>query len=66
MGMTVGDLMEMLEGFDPETKIRLAQQPGWPFEYSVGNVVEVDGTVYIGEGEKLDYLAGEVRAELGW
>jgi hypothetical protein len=29
---TVGDLIAALECYDPDTRIRLASQPGWPFE----------------------------------
>ena len=32
--MNARDLIEMLEDLDPETEIRLAHQPSWPFEYS--------------------------------
>lgn len=68
--MTVARLMEILETCDPEAEVRLAQQPSWPFEYSVGDVEEI-GTdegpvVYIGEGRQLNYLPGEVREALGW
>ena len=39
--MTAKDLIDLLEGVDPDTEVRLAQQPHWPFEYSVGQVVRV-------------------------
>jgi hypothetical protein len=39
-------------------------------EYRIGNVVELltdDGfKVYLGEGEQVGYLPGEVAASLGW
>lgn len=76
---TVGDLLAALEEYDHDTPIRLAQQPGWPFEYSVGQVVctpwdaDGDGTepagppvVWLGEGEQVGYLPGLARNALGW
>ena len=39
--MTVKQLIEELEGAEnQDAEVRLAQQPTWPFEYSVGDVVE--------------------------
>jgi hypothetical protein len=55
---------------DDETgpEVRLAIQPNYPFEYSIGEVAENDGgdIVYIGEGSQLDYLPGDARDALGW
>lgn len=42
--MTVKDLIRQLEDFDPYAEVRLAFQPSWPFEHSIGNVVSVDLT----------------------
>ncbi|WP_250865570.1 hypothetical protein [Caballeronia sp. INSB1] len=68
--MTVGELLDLLEGVSPDTEIRLAHQPRYPFEYTIGEVAEVetrDGTViYIGEGEQLGYPSGKGSCELGW
>lgn len=33
---TVGDLIAALEDYDPETPVRWASQPAWPFEYTIG------------------------------
>lgn len=41
--MKVRELMEALEDFDQDAVVRLAQQPHWPFEYSIGEVVEDSG-----------------------
>jgi hypothetical protein len=38
--MNVGELIAELEGFDEDTEVRLAMQPSWPFEYSIGGVTE--------------------------
>jgi len=39
--MTAQDLIELLSGVDPDTEVRIAEQPSWPFEYSINDVVEV-------------------------
>ena len=39
---TVGELMEELEEYDENTEIRLAIQPSWPFEHTIGSIIEVD------------------------
>ena len=69
--MTVQELIEELSCINPDATVRLAQQPSWPFEYSIGDIVEAadqDGlpTVFIGEGSQLDYLSSEACKELGW
>lgn len=68
--MTVEDLIYELQEMNPEAEVRLAMQPNWPFEYSIGDIVEVDfedgPVVYFGEGSQLDYLPGEACKELGW
>jgi hypothetical protein len=39
--MKVGQLIEMLEQMPEDAEVMLAQQPSWPFEYSLGDVVMV-------------------------
>ncbi|QKV98277.1 hypothetical protein HUT19_41915 (plasmid) [Streptomyces sp. NA02950] len=65
--MTVADLIEKLERMNPEAKVRLATQPNYPFEYTIGEVTETeDGTCWIAEGEQQGYLSGEAQEALGW
>jgi len=72
--MTVGDLIEELEGYPEDAEVRLAIQPSWPFEHSVSEVThsapepdsEEGGVVYVGEGRQLGYLPGSVADALGW
>jgi hypothetical protein len=71
--VTVTDLIQHLEGCDPDAEVRLAQQPTWPFEYAIDPTnlaVEVDlddgPVVYLGEGAQLGYLPHTVRQQLGW
>ena len=42
--MKVAELMEMLEGLPEDAEVRLAQQPNWPFEYSLADAVLVGPT----------------------
>ena len=76
---TVGDLLTALEDYDPDTPIRWASQPHWPFEYTLGQIAvtpndaEGDGTeptdepvVWIGEGHQVGYLPGIAANALGW
>ena len=37
--MTVGELIEILEGFDPDAAVYILEQPAWPFEFSIEGVV---------------------------
>lgn len=77
--MTVAELMEELSDMHPDAEVRLAMQPRWGFEYSMGSVVEVPAVgsesvsvnersaiVYLSEGTQLGYLPGYVSEELGW
>lgn len=40
--MTVGELLELLEGVDQDAEVRLATQPSWPLQYKVRGVVTPD------------------------
>jgi hypothetical protein len=76
---TVGDLIAALDCYDSDTRIRLASQPAWPFEYTIGRIAltpddaEHNGTattdepvVWIGEGHQVGYLPGTASNALGW
>jgi hypothetical protein len=76
---TVGDLITALERYDLDIPVRLASQPRWPFEYTVGGVAltpddaDHNGTtptdepvVWIGEGRQVGYLPGVAANALGW
>ena len=77
--MTVGELIEILSGFNPEQEVRIASQPKWPFEHSITDVIAAVSedadihsdakdveVVYIAEGNQIDYLNGDAIAQLGW
>ena len=64
--MTVEELIQELEYVDRNLEISFASQPSWPFEYSIGGVVESEGKVWLVEGQQLGYLPGGVKDEIGW
>ncbi|MFZ3475342.1 hypothetical protein ACODT3_42440 [Streptomyces sp. 4.24] len=65
--MTVADLIAKLEKLNPEAPVRMATQPSYPFEYTIGAVEQDEsGTCWIAEGDQLGYLGGEARDTLGW
>lgn len=68
--LTIGQLLELIEGLPDDTPLRLATQPAWPFEFICGEPVVVsteDGpVVYLPEAKQLGYLSGDVTHELGW
>lgn len=49
--MTIADLINILEEFDPSSQIRMAHQPAWPLEATIGFVKQdpETETVYICE-----------------
>lgn len=74
--MRVEELIELLEGCNPEAEVRFASQPSWPFEYSIDDIVEAEvekrntdeteTVVYLAEGRQIGYLPGEAKNELMW
>jgi hypothetical protein len=54
--MTVGELRELIEGLEDGVEVRLAIQPQWAFEYSIGSAVLVgpDGDQPDAYGEEED------------
>ena len=70
--MTIKDLIEELEQMaefcGEDTEVRLATQPSWPFEYSIGAVAAVnlndddeDGVERDGDEEEYVVYIGEGR-----
>jgi len=72
--MTIGELKEVLQGLDDDMDVRLAMQPSWPFEYTLGDPAVVgdpeneDGqsVLYLTEGRQIGYLPKRACDELGW
>jgi|TARA_R110000744_G_scaffold33591_3_gene78847 hypothetical protein len=74
--MRVEELIELLEGCNPEAEVRFASQPSWPFEYSIETAIEVDldgndtgipkDVVYLEEGIQIGYLPELAKFELSW
>jgi hypothetical protein len=40
--MTVQELIDALSQMNPNAEVRIAHQPSWPFELSVGSVVSAE------------------------
>ena len=82
--MTIRELIDQLTDIVEElgsdrAEVRLAHQPSWPFEYSIGEVAvvrenededeledELEAVVYIGEHSQIGYLPGVATRALGW
>ena len=73
--MKVRELIEELECYPDDLEVKLAQQPNWPFQYSIGDVVEAKlddedpskgNAVFIGECEQEEYLPYSASCALGW
>lgn len=73
---TVGELIAALQDYDPDAPIRLAIQPRWPFEYTLGGVALTrddaeateptgDPVVWIAVGRQADYQPETTRNALG-
>lgn len=44
-------LVHPLEEYDPETEVRLASQPSYPFEYSIAGVASVEEVAALYDGD---------------
>ncbi|MFE6548251.1 hypothetical protein ACFVHS_07595 [Streptomyces sp. NPDC057746] len=73
--MTVGDLIDLLSGFDRSAPVRQAMNPFFPMAHRLAQVVQsVDETgrtvVYLAEGRdedaQLGHLPPEVAVALTW
>jgi hypothetical protein len=77
--LTVGELLEALEGLDEDMPVRLAHQPSSPLEYRIETVAVCSGVarqnspdadfeevVYLVEGEQARYLPPYVAGAIGW
>ena len=80
--MTAQELIEELEyaierNGNQDVEVLIAQQPSWPFEYTIDQAVMVEHaestqddngkvTVYLGEGSQIGYLNENASRELGW
>ena len=72
--MTIGELKEVLQDLDDDMDVRLAMQPFWPFEYTIGDTAVVgdaenedgESVLYLTEGRQIGYLPKRACDELGW
>ena len=52
--MTVSELIEILEEFDPDAEVLLSVQPAWPFEHTLAGVCQRSDLVADDDGEAED------------
>jgi len=64
--MTVERLIELLEQFNPEARVRIASGKGWPMEYELADVEATGDVVYLAEGSQIGYLPQEAAVAVGW
>lgn len=60
--MTVKELIEILEDFDPETEVRLATQPNYPLQHNVAGVVHTSELT----ADAVQAYTGDKDAEVAW
>ena len=63
---TIGELIAVLEAYDPDTEVRMAIQPRWPTEHLVGEVIDTGEVVWLGDGGPLGQLPENAVTEFGW
>ncbi|MFG3348702.1 hypothetical protein ACGF1Z_27045 [Streptomyces sp. NPDC048018] len=70
--LTARDLIDRLSAFDPDTPVRLAINPFFPFQHGIADVIAVKDTlgrmtVYVTEnGEQQGPVPPEVTVAVGW
>jgi len=71
--MTVQELRDLLEDYEPTALVRFAGQPNYPMEYNLGHEVayvedveDVGDVLYLSEARQVGYLPGHVSEQLGW
>ena len=74
--VNINELIEHLQDLQSEhgdsIEVRLAMQPHWPMEYSIGSVGAaanhgiIAPVIYIGEGQQLGYLSMAASIAVGW
>jgi hypothetical protein len=63
--LTVADLIDLLAAHDPDTPVRLAAQPEWPFAYALAPAATAHGgVIWLATTDQLGYLPGGVRDAL--
>ena len=58
--MTIKELKEQLEDYNENLVIRIAEQPNYPFSYSIGGLKTLENVVYILEGLQKEGLPKEL------
>ncbi len=64
--MTVEELIELLEQFNPEAEVRIASGRNWAMEYDLAEVETTGAVVYVAEGQQIGYLPDDAAVAVGW
>lgn len=71
--MTAKDLIEQLQDLDPNTEIRLAIQPNYPFEHEIANELAIlpedrrgNQVAYLVDAGQIGYLPPQAAVACGW
>lgn len=57
--MTVAELIEALESYEPEAEVRIATQPNWPLQFHVAKVAMVETGTCPDHGRELCLECGD-------
>ena len=73
--MTTRELIEILSEYGPDTEVRIATQPTWPFEHEIAGTddnqhpteaEQATPIVYLLEGRQIGYLPEGIGNSQGW
>jgi hypothetical protein len=65
--LTVGQLLDALQGLDRDAPVRAAVNPDFPFAHHLNDTVQIsDGVVYLADNGQHDYLPTFVSVALDW
>ena len=63
---TVGELIAVLQEYDPGAEVRMAIAPRWPMEHVLGEVLDTGEVVWLGDGGRIGPLPENAVTEYGW
>ena len=64
--MKVGDLIELLEGMDPDADVYIMAQPSWPFEHGLSGVCQRSDFTEADECDEEDEMEEAPRGRDRW
>lgn len=61
MNITVAELMERLEDYDPDAEVRIVTQPAWPLQFAVAGAVGVEDMAAGADEDDLDGVESDEK-----